>query len=557
VAISENEVAIRIRLAGAKAAAAEAAAIEKEVSGLGSASERAAAKSRGFGRAQRGLHPQLRETGKRLYSAAKGVALLGAAYVGAAGIKSSIDTTESLAEATISLHKNLGLSVEKASEWAAVARSRNIDTKAMNMSFGTLSKNIHGATKAGSSQAKTFQELGVSQKTLASGDFNKVLGATSDALNKMGPGANRTAIAMSLFGRGWQTIVPVLRDGSKGMNEQLNMAKKYGATFQGHTVKSMHEFVMAQRESKMATMGLQIALGTQLIPILTKGIGAFSKFVLQMRQGKGAGGKFADTAKQIWQNVKPVALWFGHAAINVAKFAAKHPKVAQLAAAVFLTYRAFKKLGGGVVFSVVKQMGSLISKAAPVVARFGAWVIGRFATIGATAGTRFSARSAGKAGGATGVWSKAGGAVGAAFGIAAAAAFVVEFGPPIDRYLQAHLPKGTHLGPMFDAADPNSFTKPGTPSSEARYRAQQHWEKMHPSVPPIRGGGGGGGRRSIGGHAHKPMIVAPQTPMQNQGAPTGGAVQLPDVVVEHTTNLDGKAIYRSVTRHAQDRANRR
>jgi hypothetical protein len=42
VALSDNEVAIRIRLAGAKAAAAEAAAIEKEVSGLGSASERAA-----------------------------------------------------------------------------------------------------------------------------------------------------------------------------------------------------------------------------------------------------------------------------------------------------------------------------------------------------------------------------------------------------------------------------------------------------------------------------------------------------------------------------------
>jgi hypothetical protein len=293
--LPSDAITIRTRLVGAKAAAAEARALGKGVSGIGTAAGRAEAKSRRFGRTQLGVSKSMGKVRGSVFGAAKGVLALGAAYVGASGIKSSVDTTEELARTTISLHKNLGLSVEKASEWAAVARSRDIDTKALNMSFGTLSKNIEGASKAGSSQAQIFDKLGVSQKTVASGDFNAVLGETADRLKAMGPGAERTALTMKLFGRGWQTVVPLLRDGSSEMNQQLALARKYGATFHGHTIKSLNEFIQAQRESKIATMGLQIAVGTTLIPVLTKGLGVFSKFVHQMRTGKGAGGEFADT----------------------------------------------------------------------------------------------------------------------------------------------------------------------------------------------------------------------------------------------------------------------
>jgi hypothetical protein len=342
--LPSDAITIRTRLVGAKAAAAEARALGKGVSGIGTAAGRAEAKSRRFGRTQLGVSKSMGKVRGSVFGAAKGVLALGAAYVGASGIKSSVDTTEELARTTISLHKNLGLSVEKASEWAAVARSRDIDTKALNMSFGTLSKNIEGASKAGSSQAQIFDKLGVSQKTVASGDFNAVLGETADRLKAMGPGAERTALTMKLFGRGWQTVVPLLRDGSSEMNQQLALARKYGATFHGHTIKSLNEFIQAQRESKIATMGLQIAVGTTLIPVLTKGLGVFSKFVHQMRTGKGTGGEFADTVKHIWQEAKPVVFWFGKAGKDVAVFASQHPGLVKVAAALFLAHKALKLL---------------------------------------------------------------------------------------------------------------------------------------------------------------------------------------------------------------------
>ena len=244
-------------------------------------------------------------TGKlvKLAGAASGVAV---AYLAIAEAKQAVNTTTELAKATISLNKNLGISVEKAGEWAAVAKTRGVEMKALNQAFGTLSKQMDAASTGSAKSADAFMRLGVTQKELKKLGFQNVLGEVSDGLKEMGPGADRTALAMKLFGRGWQTIVPVLRDGSKGMQEQLDLAKKYGATFSGGTVKSMKDFIAAQREAKFATLGLQIAFGTKLAPILTSIITHFSKFVAEMRSGEGAGGKFASIMSAIGNTLSTI-----------------------------------------------------------------------------------------------------------------------------------------------------------------------------------------------------------------------------------------------------------
>jgi hypothetical protein len=218
---------------------------------------------------------------------ARAAAGAAAAYVGISQAKQAVSTTTDLAKATIGLHKNLGLTIEKASEWAAVAKTRNVDTKALNMSFGTLSKNVEAATKGTGAQAEAFKTLGLSQAELKKGDFNQILGDVADGMAKLKPGTEKTAIAMKLFGRGWQTVVPVIRDGSKGMNEQLALAKKYGATFGGHTIRSMQDFIRAQREAKFASLGLQIAFATTIAPALTKVIGTVAKLVNGFRNLPG------------------------------------------------------------------------------------------------------------------------------------------------------------------------------------------------------------------------------------------------------------------------------
>lgn len=330
-----------------------------------------------FGKNMSGVHARI---GKSFAGIAKQAAGAGVAFAGAyasiAGAKKAIETTETLAKTTLALHKNLGLSVAAASRWAAVAKSRDIDTKALNQSFGTLAKNATAATlghrkhqsalaalgstqadvkkrmallTAGAGpQADAFKKLGISQRELKAGnrDFEGLLSKTADGLLHMKAGAERTALGMKLFGKGWQTVIPVLRGGSKAMNEQLALADKYGVTFKGKTVKSLEDLIAAQRESKFATMGLQVAFGTYLAPAMTKAIKGVSGFVAGIRDGTGAGGKFRDVVEKVVAKVKPIVTFFKDhpkfIAIAVGAWGAY--KVASLGAMAAIKVSTFRKM---------------------------------------------------------------------------------------------------------------------------------------------------------------------------------------------------------------------
>ncbi len=342
-----------------------------------------------------------RNVGTSFGTMAKRAAGAGAAAVGAyasiAGAKKAIDTTTTLAKTTLSLHKNLGLSVDAASRWAGVAKSRDIDAKALNQSFVTLSKSQVAAVKGTEANVEAFRKLGISRKELKADDFETVLKKSADGLAALPAGADRAALSAKLFGKGWQTIVPILRGGSKAMEEQLALADKYGVTLKGKTVKNVEDLIAAQRESKFATMGLQVALGQELIPALTKGATAFSGFVTQMRDGTGAGGQFADVAKDIWEDAKPIVLWLGRAAQATGKFVEKHPEVGKLAAAVVGVGVAVKALRFA---GAVTGFTSLLKGGRTVMRKLVALFAAEGAAAGAAAGTSAAGAEgmAGKAG---------------------------------------------------------------------------------------------------------------------------------------------------------------
>lgn len=247
-----------------------------------------------------------RSLGTHLSNVAKYAVGAAAAYIGISEAKDAISTTEDLAKATISLNKNLGLSVKTASEWAAVAKTRGVDSQKLGMAFKTLSSQVDSAAQGSATAQKEFKRLGISQRELGkdSHNVNQLLFDVSDGIHKLGAGTARTTIESKLFGRGWQTIVPVLRDGSKELKNQLGLANKYGATFGGKTLNSVYDLVKAQRELQFAQLGIQIAFTEKVAPALIKvGLG-IAKFINEMRTGTGAGGKFASVMRAVGKGLE-------------------------------------------------------------------------------------------------------------------------------------------------------------------------------------------------------------------------------------------------------------
>jgi hypothetical protein len=82
-----------------------------------------------------------------------GLAAVAGAGLLAVGLKKGADTTEELAKETLKLHNLTGLSVQSASAYASVAKVQDINARQLNMSFITLSKNVHAVETARSCRA--------------------------------------------------------------------------------------------------------------------------------------------------------------------------------------------------------------------------------------------------------------------------------------------------------------------------------------------------------------------------------------------------------------------
>lgn len=203
-------------------------------------------------------------------SAAKAATGAALAYVSISQAKDAVTVTQNLAQASEVLSRNLGLNVKQASRWASVAQTRDISTKQLNASFTTLAQRLTDVHNRVDGSIDDFKALGITQRDLKKdGDnFNKTLLTVSDGLDKAKGGAERQAAAAALLGRGYQTLVPIIGQGSDALREQLRLGDKYGSTMGKNAVDSTNRLTSSLRESQRAWQGLQVTFTEAITPAL-------------------------------------------------------------------------------------------------------------------------------------------------------------------------------------------------------------------------------------------------------------------------------------------------
>lgn len=296
MALSDELLAIRLELKGVREAVEGFKSVDKAQESVshsttkaGAAASRAEKKTSGLTRAYQSL-------GK---TARWGLGFLGVGGVFA--LKSAIEHSEELSKTTTGLTRNLDLSTNVASRWGAVAQARDIDSKSLTMSFTTLSKQMTEAGRKGGTLLTPFHQLGITQAEAKKGskDFEWGLMRVTRALGEAHGGAVRQTAAQKLLGRGYQTILPLFSEGTKGLKEQLHWADKYGVTLDGKTNSSLMDMVQAQRESKVAMLGLQLSLTKALMPAIEGGEKELQKFIATLNDPNMSGDeKIAAIEKQ-------------------------------------------------------------------------------------------------------------------------------------------------------------------------------------------------------------------------------------------------------------------
>lgn len=168
---------------------------------------------------------------------------------------------------------------ESQKEQAASARVQGVtDSSRLQSQQKAVAAALSGASSTEKLRT-SFTRLGITQKDLEEGqtDFQGLLLKVADGLKKAGHGTESMALAQQLLGRGGRNLAAVLREGSDGTQEQIDLATKYGATLDGHTIKSMKQLLQAQREMTYANTGLQIAFTEKVEPVLVDLAGHASK----------------------------------------------------------------------------------------------------------------------------------------------------------------------------------------------------------------------------------------------------------------------------------------
>jgi hypothetical protein len=191
----------------------------------------------------------------------------------------SIGAASELGTAVNSLAIATGLSDTKASEWIGTGEHFGLTADYMQKSMDKASKAIFGGIDpvtglmvAGGKLDDTLTHYGITTKD-ASGkalDMNAIMLSTSDVFSKMPDGPEKTALALKLFGKAGVDMIPMLDQGSSGVQKLMGDVDAMGLTLDASGVAKTKAFAFAQRDMNESIKGVEVQIGMALMPTMTK-----------------------------------------------------------------------------------------------------------------------------------------------------------------------------------------------------------------------------------------------------------------------------------------------
>lgn len=179
-----------------------------------------------------------------------------------------------------------GRSTDSIQEMGYASRLAGLDGDTLQNGFVHLAKAM-GAVRDGSMEsARAFARLGV-HATDSRGklrDQEVVFGELADAIKKLPEGAERSAAAVSIFGKAGAELVPILRGGSEGLRKMREEAQQLGAVMSPEAIEQGAEFAKNLTRLKTAGEGLVHDFAEPFIEVLNPLIDMFIEWVKANRE---------------------------------------------------------------------------------------------------------------------------------------------------------------------------------------------------------------------------------------------------------------------------------
>lgn len=209
-------------------------------------------------------------------------AVLGLAGAAVGFATSSINKFKQVTIESRGLQRAMGGTLEQASRWREAAVLSGVDSGTFLKSVQKLDKGLVASTKSSKLAAAMTQTLGF-KYTDAHGKIlpmSTLLPKISDKFAAMPDGAEKTALAMQLFGKAGNAMLPMLSKGSAGISDLMKQSDKFGTTLSNDAVDKLSASKTASREFAASLDGLKVTIGAQLLPMITNLVTFISSHVM-------------------------------------------------------------------------------------------------------------------------------------------------------------------------------------------------------------------------------------------------------------------------------------
>lgn len=201
------------------------------------------------------------------FGAAVGAAMTAAVGAMSVAVKRTIDEADSMAKSA----QKFGVGVEELSRLKHAADLSGVSLDTLGTSLRNLSQNMQEtANGAKNTASQAFAALGVAVKN-SDGSLRsstEVMGDVADRLSRMQDGAQKTALAMAIFGRSGSELIPMLNAGRDGINEMMQEADRLGIVLDTNTAKAAEAFNDNMTRLGRVWDGLVMKLTANLLPAL-------------------------------------------------------------------------------------------------------------------------------------------------------------------------------------------------------------------------------------------------------------------------------------------------
>jgi hypothetical protein len=179
-------------------------------------------------------------------------------------VKGAIEQFDQVGKAA----QKIGIATEQLSELAYAAKLSDVDFQALTEGLKKFNEAQVEARNGGKDQVAAFQAIGISARDLKTLSPDQLLVKVANAFAGARDNADKTRIAIALFGKAGADLIPWLNQGGKAMADAAEEAKKLHAALSDEASKAADEFNTNLTKLKMAVQGVANLAAERLLPTL-------------------------------------------------------------------------------------------------------------------------------------------------------------------------------------------------------------------------------------------------------------------------------------------------